>query len=84
MVETVQTLRKSPKKKVDVSVNNNKDIEFTFRLRRPVNPVNPAFKGLWELAVKDSEGAEWEIVSDADGLYFCLENVHGILENMGL
>jgi hypothetical protein len=84
MAETVATLRKSPKKKVDVSANNNKDIEFTFRLRRPAHPKNPAFKGLWELTIKDSENSEWEIISDADGLYYCLENVHGILENMGL
>ena len=80
----IEKLRKSPSKKPLVKIDENKDLSFCFRLKRYAKPKNPYFKGLWELCVIDEEGKVLEVVSDADGLYYCLENVHGILENMGL
>jgi hypothetical protein len=54
---------------------------FTFRLRQW---QNTQFSGLWELSVMDKTGRQVEqIISDADALSNCLENLAAILENRG-
>jgi len=57
------------------------DLAITFRVRRH---SAGSFKGLWELAIMDEKGRVKEVISDADALLYCLDNLHGILEDQGL
>lgn len=53
---------------------------FTFRLRKH---IKGNFSGLWELSILDLNGMAKKVVSDADALNFCLENLQGELEAEG-
>ena len=76
----VETLRKPPTRKI-TPPDPNGEVTVTFRLRRH---GMGNFKGLWELATVDQKGKVIEIISDADALLYCLDNLHGILEDAGL
>ncbi len=41
------------------------------------------FSGLWELSLIDNLGKVEKLISDADALNFCMENLMGELENDG-
>lgn len=56
------------------------DQSYTFRLRRH---KAGSFSGLWELAMLDQSGQVLKIISDADALNFCMDNVMGELEGDG-
>lgn len=59
--------------------NNNRSMEITFRFRKH---VGGNFAGLWELAVV-RDGKVEQVISDADGLMFCIDNLSQIMENLG-
>lgn len=54
---------------------------FTFRLRQHNKKSN--FPGLWELAILDGKGEVAKLISDADALNFCIDNLMGELESEG-
>ncbi len=54
---------------------------FTFRLRQHNKKSN--FSGLWELAILDNAGNIAKLISDADALNFCIDNLMGELETEG-
>lgn len=54
---------------------------YTFRLRQH---LDGNFRGLWELARLDEKGKVVRMISDADALTFCIENMQGVLEDDGL
>lgn len=56
------------------------DKTFTYRLRR-ITGGN--FSGLWELARLNRMGHVEKLLSDADALNFCMENLQGDLEEEG-
>lgn len=56
------------------------DKSFTFRLRR-ISSGN--FASLWELARLNRVGGVEKIISDADALPYCVENLMGELEAEG-
>ena len=53
---------------------------YNFRLRQH---KGDNFAGLWELAMLDPKGNILKIISDADALNFCIENLMGELEADG-
>lgn len=55
---------------------------YTFRIRRHVGG-HWGGQGLWELALLNDNGAVKKLISDADGLTFCLDNLMGELESDG-
>ncbi len=55
--------------------------EYIFRLRQH---EGDNFPGLWDVDRMDQDGNVLEIISQADALTYCLENVQGKLEEDGL
>ncbi len=53
---------------------------YMFRLRQH---KGPNFSGLWELAMLSPHGKVEKVISDADALPYCLENMQGEIENDG-
>jgi hypothetical protein len=53
---------------------------FTIRLRQH---KEGNFSGLWELSILNQYGLIEKMISDADALTYCLENLQGILEDEG-
>ena len=53
---------------------------YTFKLRQH---KEGNFRGLWELSLIDNLGKVKKMVSDADALPYCLENLQGELESDG-
>jgi hypothetical protein len=53
---------------------------YTFRLRQH---HGDNFAGLWELAILNKMNHPIKVISDADALNFCMENLMGELENDG-
>lgn len=53
---------------------------YTFKLRQH---KEGNFRGLWELSLIDKNGKVDKMISDADALNFCLDNLMGELENDG-
>lgn len=53
---------------------------YTFKLRQY---KEGNFSGLWELTLIDRLGKVQKMISDADALTYCLENLQGELENDG-
>lgn len=53
---------------------------YNFRLRQH---KKGNFSGLWELAIVDARGNVVKMISDADALNFCFDNMMGELENDG-
>lgn len=56
------------------------DKAYTFRLRRH---KGGSFNGLWELTILDKKGQVSKMISDADSLVYCLENLQGEMESEG-
>lgn len=61
---------------------------YIFRLRQYRKRINPKpdeadFGGLWELCILDERGKVIEMISDADALNYCIENLQGRLEDAG-
>lgn len=56
------------------------DQTYTFRVRRH---RQGSFAGLWELCLLDEVGRVKKMISDADALIFCMENLMGELEMDG-
>lgn len=54
---------------------------FTFRFRQHNKTSN--FSGLWEFAMLDENGKVTKLISDADALNFCIDNLMGELESEG-
>ncbi len=54
---------------------------FTFRFRQ--HNKNSNFSGLWEFAILDEKGNIEKLISDADALNFCIDNLMGELESEG-
>ncbi len=53
---------------------------YRFKLRQH---IQGNFKGLWELNLIDDLGKVEKVISDADALNYCLENLMGELEADG-
>lgn len=53
---------------------------YTFRLRQH---KEPPFRGLWELSLVNHMGRVDKMISDADALNFCIDNLMGELETDG-
>lgn len=53
---------------------------YTFKLRQH---ISGNFRGLWELSLIDKGGKVEKMISDADALNFCMENLMGELETDG-
>jgi hypothetical protein len=68
-------------KPVIAQIKSQRSTEIHFRLSKH---VDGPFPGLWELAVMKPDGTVDEIISDADMLQYCLDNLHQVLENKGL
>jgi hypothetical protein len=56
------------------------DKTYTFRLRKH---KSGNFSGLWELTLLDKKGNVERLISDADALNFCMDNMMGELEGDG-
>ena len=61
-------------------LQTKKSSVITFRLSKH---VDGPFPGLWELVVLKTDGTIDEVISDADMLQYCLDNLHQSLENRG-
>ena len=79
-----ERVRKEQAEKLKIVVEQDPKVYsecFTFRLRQW---KNTQFAGLWELCVMDKNGKSVDVmITDADALTNCLENIGAILENRG-
>ena len=80
-VTTTPTMPVEPPKMALIGPKMSKG--YTFRLRQH---LTGNFHGLWELAILNAndQGSAYKIISDADALNFCMENLMGELEAEGL
>lgn len=76
---------KTPEKPVDAKPKTKFGATYIFRLRKQ---IQGPFPNLWELAVLDEKTCKdagvKKIISDADALTFCLDNLQGEFEADGL
>lgn len=70
----------SPPKPVNQKPSAQFGKTYNFKLRQH---ISGNFPGLWELSLINKEGKVEKMISDADALPYCLENLQGELENDG-
>lgn len=55
----------------------------TLRIKLRQHNKDAHFHGLWECTIINEQGKVEKVISDADNLTICLENIQGELEALG-